>query len=56
MSVIVIDPMDTRRVTPDDPLIINSPEATYENVIIAGGDIIANVETTVLFKRLEKQP
>ena len=43
-----------RVVTPEDPLIINGTQVTFENVVIEGGEIIATVNTVTTFQRLEK--
>lgn len=46
---------DTRVVTPDDPLVINEPEALFAHVIIEGGEIVAQVPTKTTFRVLEKR-
>jgi hypothetical protein len=44
-----------RYVTPGNPLIINEVSATFDEVIIQGGDIQATAITTATFKKLSKQ-
>ena len=45
----------TRVVTPDNPLIINETNPTFDSVVIKGGEIIANVQTTATFHKLTKE-
>ncbi|MCG8367928.1 MAG: hypothetical protein MJA27_31920 [Pseudanabaenales cyanobacterium] len=54
MAVITVAEGDARVVTPGNPLVINETEVTFENVVIEGGEIIANVQTVATFQRLEK--
>jgi hypothetical protein len=45
---------ESRTVTPDNPLIVNEPEVTFIDVIIEGGEIIAQVPTVTKFVKLTK--
>ena len=46
---------NVRYVTPDNPLVINETEPTFDNVVIQGGEVIAQVQTTTTFKKLTKE-
>jgi hypothetical protein len=54
MADSVVSAESERRVTPDDPLIINEPQVTFDNVIIEGGEIIVQVPTVTKFVKLTK--
>ena len=46
---------NTRVVTPDNPLVINETNPVFDDVIIRGGEIFAQVATTATFKKLTKE-
>ncbi len=54
-AVLTVNETGTRFVTPDDPLIINETSVTFDDVVIQGGEIIAQVETHTTFKNLTKE-
>ncbi|MBW8092455.1 MULTISPECIES: hypothetical protein [Streptomyces] len=45
---------ERRSVTPDNPLVINEPEVEFEDVVIEGGEILAQVQTNTRFTKLTK--
>ncbi|MDP9611078.1 hypothetical protein ACFV4E_11925 [Streptomyces hygroscopicus] len=45
---------ERRSVTPDNPLVINEPEVEFEDVVIEGGEILAQVQTNTRFIKLTK--
>jgi hypothetical protein len=50
------DTEEPRVVTPDDPLVITSTNASFEWVQIKpGGEVVAQVQTSIAIKKLEKQ-
>ncbi|HTB12173.1 MAG TPA: hypothetical protein VK752_11405 [Bryobacteraceae bacterium] len=55
-EVIAVNTDEPRNVTASDPLIINDVVLTLPWVRIVDGDIIAKVETTTNFGKLEKLP
>lgn len=46
---------DTRIVTPENPLIIDETDVTFQHVVIEGGEILTEVPTKVRFVVLEKK-
>lgn len=46
---------NVRIVTPENPLVINETKPTFDSVIIRGGEIFAQVQTTTTFKKLAKE-
>lgn len=46
---------DVRIVTPENPLVINETDVTFEHVVIEGGEILTEVPTKVRFGILEKK-
>jgi len=53
-TILTLADTTTRKVTPDNPLIISQVNPTYDNVEIVGGQIFTQVKTSVTFKNLSK--
>ncbi|MEO1084717.1 MAG: hypothetical protein AAFY88_10795 [Acidobacteriota bacterium] len=54
-AVVTISESGTREVTPDDPLFINATHVTFDDVVIRGGEIVTQAQTTAIFKKLTKE-
>lgn len=50
----VLNVNEQRIVTPDNPLIINETKVMFQDVVIKGGEVIAQVATDTTFVKLTK--